>query len=994
MKYRMPIAAAAVMAAAAVGLLAPLSGHAPWAQPGFFEAARAQTPAVVAVAPTPAGTEAAFTQPNPRAETGYLANGMRYAVMRRPGVGQVTVMFSVRTGSVNETDDERGVAHYLEHMSVNGSRSFPPGTLVPMLAELGLAFGRDQNASTSYTDTTYRLDISEVTPHKLDVAFQWMADISNGLTIAPSEVASERGVILSEYADTRDPLRDVGERILRFLGPNLRVANRAPIGTRESINAATAASIRGFYERWYRPESSAIIVVGDGEPADFRRRIDAAFAGWRNPRTPTPAPNLGRLDPRRPTDFLAITEAHAPSVVQVCRGRDRDPPQREGVATRTRDFANVIWTSALQDRLGHLAQGANPTFVQGGAGSDDTLESVVFTCLTLSPRAGDWQGALRTAATEMRRLETYGLTAQEYQSQVNQITASLIDGVNSTDTMPAPALADAILFNFNNHGTFSTAAEDRRIGEAALRRLSRDAVRTEFRRVWTQAGQPLIVVVSPTDVPLAQVRRVWTQAYAAAPPPPRDVSTAAWAYTSFGPPGRPVTREAMDNPPFTRIEFANGVRVNFRQTQNAADRVEIRIRFGGGDQELAPADARVARVGASLFPLMGLGRNSYEDIARVCQGRLCDIHLGVDRDTFSLNSTTKPEDLDLDLQLLTAYLTDPGFRPEVNSRIPTEAENIFRVGRTDPNFILTLTRQNAMAAPIAVAYPTQEQMAAMRVEDFRRVLEPSLRNDALEVTIVGDVSEARALQAVAATLGAVPARARTSHIRPNAPVVRFPRPMPPPITVRHDGPPDKAIVSLTWPLFVWTPERSRDSKVIDLLSLLVSDRLTTDIRERLGSSYSPRANISLDPGGDEGSLMVDIQTNPGAAAQVNTEVRRIAAQLAAGDFTAADLERARRPLLDFGASRQLGNEWWVQTLNGSWAHPDQLADANRWSDYSAITLDELRAAARRYLSAEPLTITVLPRTGAPAAAAAPTPAASPATPRPATPRARGRAGRR
>ena len=954
-------------AVAATVILAALSATAFLGSEFLARPANAQTARVpVSVAPTPPGAEAAFTQPNPRAETGYLANGMRYAVMRRAGVGTVTVMFSVRAGSVNEAENERGVAHILEHMSVNGSRNFAPGVLVPMLADLGLAFGRDQNASTSFTDTTYRLDISEITPHKLDVAFQWMADISNGLTIAQADVDAERGVVLSEYADTRDPMRAVGERVLSFLGPNLRVTMRPPIGTRESITTVGAPVIRGFYERWYRPEASAVIVVGDGDPQDFRRRIDAAFAGWRNPR-PAPAPvNLGRIDPNRPTDFLNVAEPNAPGMIQVCRGRDRDPPAREGVATRTRDFSNLIWNGALQDRLGHLAQSPNPTFVQGGAGRDNTLESAEFTCLSLAPRGGDWQGALRTAATEMRRLELFGLTDQEYRSQVRQISASLVDGVNSTDTMPAPALADAILFNFNNVGTFSTAAEDRRIGEAALRNISRTSVRTEFRRVWARAGQPLIVVVTSTPVARAEIRRVWTAAYAATPTQPRDVATAAWAYTNFGPPGRLVSREVLSNPQFTRFQFANGLRVNFKQTQNAADRVEVRIRFGAGDQELAPADVPIARVAAGLFPLMGLGRNSYEDIARVCEGRLCDARFGIDRDTFSLSSTTKADDLDLDLQLLTAYLTDPGFRPEVNSRIPTEAENLFRVGRTDPNFVLTLGRQNAMARPLAVAYPGQEQMAAMRVADFRRVLAPVLERNALEVTIIGDVSEARAIQALSATLGAIPARQRVDRARADAPRVRFPQPEPAPQVLLHDGPPDKAIVSLTWPLFVWTPERARESKVIDLLSLLISDQLTTTIRERLGSSYSPRAAANLDRGGDQGSMMVDIQTNPAAVPQVNTEVRRLIAQLAAGNFSAEDLERARRPLLDFGASRQLGNEWWLQTLNGSWRNPDQLADANRWSDYSSITLDELRTAARRYLATEPLSITVLPRSLAPA----------------------------
>ena len=240
MTFRLRVAAALALAVAAVSASAatyqgphnPYTAHA--------------TPARNAPAAAPVD-ETQFTQPNRRAETGYLPNGMRYGVMTRRGTNSVTVMFHVAAG----------IAHYLEHMSVNGSRNCPADTMIPRLAALGIAFGRDQNAATSFTGTTFRLDISEATPEKLDIAFRWMRDIADGLTISQDQVDAERGVILSEYNDSRDPLREVGMQILRFLGPNLRVAQREPIGTRESINGIDSRALRAFWTRWYRPEISS-----------------------------------------------------------------------------------------------------------------------------------------------------------------------------------------------------------------------------------------------------------------------------------------------------------------------------------------------------------------------------------------------------------------------------------------------------------------------------------------------------------------------------------------------------------------------------------------------------------------------------------------------------------------------------------------------------------------------------------------------------------------
>ncbi len=976
MSFRVKVAAAVAVVALALSASAMALGSG-WTPPALRLVPTSETtptlrgsdvPPTNTPSNTPASAppaqpgETLFTQPNPQAQTGYLPNGVRWGVMERRGTRQVTVMFYIGAGSVNEGPNENGIAHFLEHMSVNGSRNFPPDTMIPLMARLGLAFGRDQNASTGFTGTTFRLDMTEVTPEKLDLALKWMRDIADGLTLAPSDVDKERGVILSEFAESRDPARDVQLKILNFLGPNLRVAQRDPIGTRETINRFSGADLRAYYERWYRPEGSAVIIVGDGSNAEFRQRIEQTFSNWRNPRPAPPPVDLGRLDPRRPTSVLSITEARSPQLVQVCRGRDRDPPQREGVVTRVRDFSNFVWIGALQDRLDHLSRAANPPFTQAGTDQMDDLESASFTCVTLATRNGDWRSAIKAAAVETRRMEAYALTEQEFESQTSQLSAALDDGVNSTDTMTPPTLADAILFNFTHNGTFSTAREDRRIGGMALDRITRDDVRNEFRRVWTNAGQPLIVLVTPTAVDQAEIRREWDAAISGPPPEaPTDVVTAPWAYTSFGPAGRPVSREVMSNPSFVRVEFANGVRVNFKQTQNAADRVEVRIRFGAGDQELAPADVGVARVAATFFGMMALGKNSAEDIARACEGRLCDAQLMVNRESFVLKSTTRAADLDLDLQLLSAYLTDPGFRPDVDAHIPTDAENLYRTGMTDPQFVAAIARERAMAAPLARVFPTLAEMRSMRVADFRRVLYPVLTRDALEVTVIGDVSEARAMSAIAATLGALPQRQRVERVRPNAATIRFPATMPPVIRLTHDGAADKALVSLSWKLFAWKPELQREAKVVDLLTLMLSDQLTEDIRERLGSSYSPRAVSVLERGGDDGALYIDLQTSPQQAEAVRAEIRKIVARIAAGDMTQDDLDRARLPLLNYGATRTMGNEWWIETMDGSWAHPDQLVTANRWSDYQAVTLADIKAMARRWLVAEPLTIIVQPK---------------------------------
>jgi zinc protease len=268
--------------------------------------------------------------------------------------------------------------------------------------------------------------------------------------------------------------------------------------------------------------------------------------------------------------------------------------------------------------------------------------------------------------------------------------------------------------------------------------------------------------------------------------------------------------------------------------------------------------------------------------------------------------------------------------------------------------------------------PDERDLDGVRSADFARILGPVLKNDALEVTVIGDVDEQTAVAAVARTLGALPPRQWRDTARADTPHVRYPPPVAAPVLTTHDGSPEKASVLATWPLFVWTPQMVREQRTLDLLAAIVQDQAIDDIRQRLGKAYSPAVNVDLGRGGDQGALSVAIDTAPDATDIVAGELRKIAQQLADGDITDAMLERARRPLLDEGATREISNPWWIAMLDGSWEHPDQIATAKTWeSDYETISLDEVKAAAKRWLAPEPLMVIAAPSTQAANTAARP-----------------------
>ena len=926
-----------------------------------------------AVDPTLADPNYPFTRPNPDAEIGKLANGLTYGVMRRAGTRQVSIILYVGAGSMDETEGERGVAHFLEHMAFNGSKNFPPGTVMKDFADIGVSIGRDQDAETAFDNTTFSLDISEVTPERLNLGFTWLRDVADGLLILPSEVDRERGVIMSEYVGSRSALTRVAEESDRFLLQGLRGPEREPIGLKQVIETVNADTIRAFHDRWYRPENSIVVAVGDLPREVLKQRIEAAFASWKDA---TPAPtkvDLGRIDPKRASSVLVETEGRAPPTLQVCRSTAKDPEQREGVASRLRDFEEAIWQSALTSRLSALANSASPPFVGAEVGRDQLYDAADITCVSATLRDQNWRAALSAIAAETRRFASYGLTDEEYQVGLKGLVAQVEAEVGEAPTMTGAQLAQSIVSNLTQNGTFSTADEDQRIGRLALTELTRDKVNAEFARVWSDAGKPEIVLVTSSPQPDTTVLASWRAAEAGPPPgPPSAHAGKPWAYASFGAPGKVVSRTPLPDIDAVRIAFANGVRLNFKQSANAQDHVEIRIRFGSGQEELALRDLPAARLGATLLREGGLGKNDFQDTVRFCQGHACDMQLSVGRDSFVIAGATRPSDLDTELQMITAYLSDPGFRPSIDARIPTAVRTLYQITRSDPAFAAELARDRALPPPRLLPLPEEHQLDVVKSADFARILAPALKNDALEVTIVGDIDEATALAAVSKTLGALPPRPWRDTARADAPKVRYPPPPEREVFATHDGSPEKATVLATWPLFVWTPAKVREQRTLDLLADIVQGQAIEEIRQKLGKAYSPQVAVDLGRGGDQGALSVAIDTAPDATQVVAEELRRIGQRLADGEITDAMLERARRPVLDNGATREISNPWWISMLDGSWAHPDQIAAAKTWeSDFEGITLDEVKAEAKRWLAPDPLIVVASPATQASNAAPRP-----------------------
>lgn len=931
--------------------------------------------AVVAGLSVAGPARAAATDPaalipiDPAVRTGQLDNGLRYALMSndRP-VGGVSIRLRFDVGSYEEAEDERGLAHFLEHMAFNGTRRLPEGELMRRFAEAGVAFGRDQNAWTSQFATTYKLDLPDSDPEHLDLAFSWLRDIGDGLLLTPEAVERERGVVVAEYTAGLGPQKTWREAYLAFAAPDARSRTRPPIGVAETLATIDAAALTRFHQAWYRPELAVLIVAGDLPLDALEARVQATFGDWApaGPAAARAAATPLALD--RPLDVLTYSDPTLTPSVGACRLQRWRLQGPDTLERRQRNLTRSFWSRILARRLQLLSQGAEAPFVSASLSPSAWAREADAVCLNVVPGAdGDWGRALGAALAEVRRFERDGPEPAEIQRLIEIDRRSASNLVAQAEDRFSSTLADSMLSIFPLHdldpGTFDAPSQRRDLYEQALSNVTPEAIREAFAAAWDGSEPHLALLLTPPP-PAEEVAGAWRTAMGAEMAGRTAAGAAAtWAYGDLGPPGRVVEEVSIEAPAFTRARLGNGVVLNVKSVAHTRDRITVDVRFGHGRRDVPDADYFAAGFGALFVARGGLGRHSQTEIEDLFPDRQIGIDLSMTPDAFELSASTRPADLEIQLQLLTAFLSEPGFRDDYAGQRRVTIDGVYRSWRTRPDAVLSEALRQVLTPESPRGLPPRAAADALSMADFERLYRTFLTSAPLEVTLVGDAPESEMIALAAATLGTLPPRGAYAGPRSDTFVLRFGDDRPE-VMVHHEGPADQASVLLAWPLFVTSPERRREERVVNVLSDILQNLIRDEVREALGASYNPLVRTMFDDDGDQGQLAISVATSPTDVDRVREAVRRVVAAAAGGDVAQADLDAALAPRLANVESNRATNAWWRNALNGSERQPHRLRDALDWEEtYRSITLEEIHLAARMWLTGPAIEGVALPGPG-------------------------------
>jgi len=898
---------------------------------------------------------------DPAYRFGKLPNGMRYVIRRnsRPE-GTGLVRLDIQAGSLDEGDDERGFAHFVEHMAFNGSTNVPEGEMVHLLERNGLAFGADTNASTGFEQTQYKLDLPRNDAKLLDTALMLMRETASELKFDEDAVKRERGVVLSEYRDGLTYAKRNLEDQFAFLYPTAHYPQRLPIGVPETLDAATGAALKTFWQREYTPSDTTLVVVGDFDPALVEQKIVARFGDWAS-RTPTPRPDQGTVDPKQKgaTDVF-IDPALSERVTVSRHGVWQD--DTDTIAYRRDNLLREIGYGIVNRRLQRIARKLDPPFRGAGFGTSEVFEIGRTTNLVVDVIDGQWKRGLDAATTEYRRALKYGFSDAEVAEQVANWRAAQVNAARAADTRSNAALTNEALALVDDERVPTTPQSSLERFEAFAPSITPAAVLAALQKEAVKLSDPLIRLQGRTEPAggVAAIRTAWNEAYRLKTTRGADSAETMWAYRDFGTPSQVVSDTVEPRFGIREVRFANGVMLNLKRTELEQDRVQVSLAVDGGDL----LDTKANPYATEMTPFLvagGLAKHSQDEIQTILAGRTVGGSLSAGDDAFVSRTTTTPADLELQLQLLAAYLSDPGYRPEGEEQYKLNIANFFARAFATPSAALS----NSQGKILSNGDPRYSLGAA---DEYQGLSFPKLKADigerlahgAIEIALVGDIDETAAIALVGKTFGALPARENAFADHAEARVRGFTAKRGETV-IRHTGDATQAIVRMVWP--------TRDDKdpveamKFEMLERLMKIELTDGIREKLGKSYSPSASSSLSrtyPG--FGTFTVTASVNVTDVAATKTAIAEIVRELRDRPVTDDELVRARAPLLEEYANLLKRNGGWLALADRAQSEPDQLA---RFADgparAEAVTAQDIRDLARRYLALDKaVTLVVLP----------------------------------
>jgi zinc protease len=893
--------------------------------------------------------------PDPGIEFGRLPNGLRFVIKEnRTPKDRVSMHLFVKVGSLYERDEERGTAHYLEHMLFNGSKHFPPGEMIKYFQRIGMQFGPDANAHTGFDQTVYDVVLPGGEEKSLSEGLLVLRDYADGALLLSEEVEREKKVILAEMR-SRDSARfRTLKAAYRFEMPGLIVGQRFPIGEAEVIQRMDHQMLRDFYEAWYRPERMFLVLVGDLNKETAKRLIVERFDDLKAMQPSRPVPDFGRMAHTQVKGFHHY-EKDAGAVTVAIETIVQEQEPLDSKTYQHHQMVQALVNSMMQNRLDEMVRHSDAVLTSAGVGSGYYLGRIKYAEISGHTNAQNWEKAVADIEQALRKATLYGFSLAELNCAKKGYRAELSKAIEEERTRESKTLAHEIMAGISNWHVVQSPSQKAQIILPALNDVTLEQANQAFNQIWS-AGHRLVLVTGNTNLvpgspsPAERIVAAYASSHKSKVDQAAERAVAVFPYlpqpTS---PGVILKREEIKDLGITKVRFENSIQLLLKPTRFKENQILATLAFGHGEAS-EPADqpglAKLTQAVMNESCFGGMDRMAFEE---ALAGRLAKTEFEVKENMFAVKGEATPKELPLLFQLLRTFVLDPGFREESRQlslkRFQQEHQRLWK----SVEGVMTLKGRKFLAGgDHRFGTPEWNQMKQRTIDQIKSWIGPQLNNASMELAMVGDFDVEQVIELASLYVGSLPKRKAPRTVSPvSGP--QFPKGKTLSLSVQTETP--KALVVVAYPTEdFWDIHRTRR---LSIMAELFSERLRQHVREQLGAAYSPYAyNRSYRAYKGYGMTQIFIQVEPKAAQTIVNEVQKIADQLRTRDAGTDEFRRILDPVLTHIKDLRQKNDYWLNSvLTGAARHPEQLEWARTFEkDYAAIRVEEISELAQKYLS--------------------------------------------
>jgi len=892
---------------------------------------------------------------DPSIRKAQLENGLTYYIRHNTEpANRATLMLVINAGSVQEDEDQLGLAHFVEHMMFNGTERFPKQALIDYFETVGMSFGPDVNAYTSFDETVYFLEFPTDDEEIIGTTFQVAEDWASRAAISDEEVESERGVILEE-----ERLRDqnASGRLNKQLFPLIlgesRYTDRMPIGDMDIVQNTPGETLRSFYRDWYRPDLMAVIVVGDIDVDDIEAKIDEHFGPLTAPETVRPRVSYSLPD-YEDTGYLILTDPEFPVTIAQIIYRQAAPDLNSASVFRDRLIGNLFY-KMLNFRLDDLTREADSPFLGAFVSEGQLVRGNNYQVVGVQVRQGEALSSLDAALTEVERVRRYGFTAAEVERAKSEILNTYERLFNDRENQRNHSLASEYSRNYLENEAVPGIEVEFKLVDRLLQGISRDDV-NQRAELYVGGSNRSVFVVGPErdadslpneDELAAMISDLQTKQV----DPYQDIEAVTALLTEIPEPVEIISRQTDETFNITDLTLANGARVVLKPTAFKEEEILFSATSPGGSSLVNDEDYPEADFIDSIVSQSAVGDVSYAALQRLLADKSVSVSPFIGELEEGFHGQSGQEFIETLFQLVYLYGTQPKADDDAFATLKDQYTESLRNRELDPRSAWTDAYIEARYGDsIRRKVPSLEVISSLDLERAFAIYQERFADFSdFTFIFVGNFDLVQMIDWSQRYLGNLPSLDRAEtwlDVAPDPPtgVVEVPV---------YRGQDEQ---SLTTILFTGPSEDSLEKRLnLRMLEMILDILMREELREELGGVYAFSASASMEPDPDSlYRVSLTFGSDPARVEELVDALFGLIADVQAEGPREDLLEKARAQIIHQSEEQLEQNSYWMRVLE-YWASEDDV-DLTNFVDLEvvetrteAVTAEDVQAAAIDYL---------------------------------------------